>query len=105
MIAVKTVIEGLGSEALQQPVRFGVTAPVQRAEATRVAEAKRLARIEFEIEMIVHASRRAAVDDEHATGHAQVHDGRAAGSIDQEVLGAAADGYYRGADEIFLDVS
>ena len=68
-----------------------IIAPVQGAEAPRVTKTQGFARIEVDIDVIVYASRRAAIDNRDAARHAEMHDRGAFGGIDQQVLRAPLD--------------
>ena len=62
----KSSLSGSGPSDFSSLCASGCSAPVQGTEASRVAKAQRLARIEIDIDMIVNAGGRVAVNNQDA---------------------------------------
>ncbi len=86
-------------------MRERLCTPQEATEASRIAKTQSLARVELDVEMVVHAGGRALVDDKDAARHTEVHDCSTVVRVYQQVLGAAIDRADRSTPQSVLDAS
>ncbi len=90
IVGVELLVEGFGRQAGQQRMLVGIAGRVvQAAEATRVVESQRVARVEQQVEVIVSQPRRCRRHDPQAARHPEVQHQSAGFGFQQKILGPA----------------
>ena len=88
----KVIAKGFMTEFANESVLLRWPAgPVQAAEAARVGQAQDTLLAEDKVNVVVFPDGCCGIDNTQTSGHAEMHDGRAASGAKQQVLGTPAD--------------